>query len=94
MLLLNSLPCDEELVNLRHVRARTSLLIRRKLGFSCNIRSLGNVGRCVPHVEVSVQYSNKYNYRLNQLSLVQLISTEAEIEGYLFSPSLATDHRY
>ena len=35
--LMREFPCDEELVNLRHVEENTSLLIRRRLGFTCNI---------------------------------------------------------
>lgn len=37
--LMKSLPCDEELVNLRYVNDTTSQLIRRKLGFSCAINT-------------------------------------------------------
>ena len=31
------MPCGEELVNLRQVSADTCLLIRRKLGFTCQV---------------------------------------------------------
>lgn len=35
--LMKELPCDEELVNLRYVDVKTSLMIRRRLGFTCSI---------------------------------------------------------
>ena len=35
--LITDFPCFEELVNLRHVEGATSLMIRRRLGFTCDI---------------------------------------------------------